>query len=423
MPSPLVTYLTQRPETSTFLLPLDLGRTVDDLFPRAEVLLPQPYSIFPADETQSAGLGFPLAETAIMKDLETKLDRWLGEEVQWQVGRQAAAREKSQISFGLYLGQLLKIAENAVMSNLLNDYHAVFWLAHSFDLARHFSTIPRRVSALDTNIGRTQGDQLKYRIFSKWTSETREQITLLATKAASILDGEEQRAVQFLRMLQDDVLILTEEFVGPDLRELRSFIHGYLRRDFQSFRDGFERMRMTATDLLQRERTFRSALPLFGASPDQGITVALLLDARFQQFLFDHPSVQNNVTREDREQFQLIARRVREFAVLNQLRRAIVWMSATPDGQIVSTDRRTGATYSRSTRPIDFGRPGVVDPMVHRFGLIYDISNFSETLGNIRRGGGKEEIRSYRQMLLFQRKMETIAPSVPVVIQTIPRRS
>ena len=58
---------------------------------------------------------------------------------------------------------------------------------------------------------------------------------------------------------------------------------------------------------------------------------------------------------------------------------------------------------------MDFGRPGVVDPMVHRFGMIYDISKFSETLGNIRRGGEKEEIKSYRQMLMFQRKLDAIA--------------
>ena len=115
------------------------------------------------------------------------------------------------------------------------------------------------------------------------------------------------------------------------------------------------------------------------------------------------------LTREDREQLQLIGRRVREFAVLNQLRRAIIWMTATADGDIVSTDRRNGTTYAQSTRPLDFGRPGVVDPIIHRFGLIYDISKFSETLGNIRRGGGKEEIKSYRQMLLFQRKLETVA--------------
>ena len=409
MPTSLVTYLSQRSDTATFLLPAELDRTVEELFPRPGQILPQPYKVFPADETQPAVLGFPLAETGVMKDLDNRLDRWVADEVLWQVTRQPDAKERAQAALGAYMTQLVRTVENALMSNLLSDYHGVFWLAHSFDVARQFSSIPRRVSAVDVQAGRTQGDALKYRIFSRWTAEVREQMTQVVAKASTILDGDEQRALQFFRLLQDDVLILTEEFVGPDLRELRSFINGYLRRDFQAFRDAFERLRTTVSDILGSDPTLRAALPLFSVSPDQGITVALLLDARFQSFIFDHPAVQNVLTREDREQFQLIGRRVREFAVLNQLRRGIIWMNTTPDGEVVSADRRNAMNYSRSTRPLDFGRSGVVDPVVHRFGLIYDISSFSETLGNVRRGGGKEEIKSYRQMLLFQRKIEKIA--------------
>ena len=404
----LAAYLAQRADSATFLLSHDLERTLAELFTRPQTLLPQPFKIFPADEALPPMLGFPVAESAVMRELEQKLDRWLGEEIAWQVNR-ATNKEKAQAAFTAYVTQLMKAAENALLSNLVGDYFAVFWLAHSFDLAKHFSSIPRRINAVDAQAGKTLGESMKYRIFSRWVSETREQMTQVAAKAASLLEGEEQRALQFFRLLQDDVLILTEEFVGPDLRELRSFVTGYLRRDFQSFRDSVEKLRTTATDLLQRERTFRAALPLFGANPDQGITLALLLDPRFEAFLFDHPAVQNAISREDREQLHLIARRIREFAVLNQLRRGIVWMTFLHDGQIVAADRRSGSTFSRSTRPMDFGRPGVVDPMVHRFGMIYDISKFSETLGNIRRGGEKEEIRSYRQMLLFQRKLDAIA--------------
>jgi len=405
----LVAYLNQRPESATFLLPTDLERSLQELFAQPQSVLPQPMKIYPADETQQPILGFPVAESPLLKDLEAKLDRWLTEETTFQVTRATDAKEKAQLAFGVYISSLMKAAENALMSNLLSDYHAVFWLAHSIDLARHFSGLPRRVSAADTQVGRSLGDTLKYRIFGRWVSETRQQMTELSAKASSLLDGEEQRGLQFFRLLQDDVLIFTEEFVGPDLRELRSFLNGYLRRDFQAFRDSFERLRTTAADLAQRERNFRAALPLFGANPDQGVTLALLLDPRFETFLFDHPMAQNAVNREEREQFQLIARRVREFAVLNQLRRGIVWTHTLPDGEVLPADRRSATTYSRSTRPMDFGRPGVVDPMIHRFGMIYDISAFSETLGLIRRGGGKEEIRSYRQMLVFQRKLDAIA--------------
>lgn len=409
MPSALIEYLSARPDMSTFLLPLDLARTIEELFPRAEALLPEPYKIFPADETQPAVLGFPLAETSVIKELDAKLDRWLTDEVAWQVTRNPNAKDKAQLSMAAYLTPLLKVAENAMMSNLLNDYHAVFWLAHSLDVARHFSSIPRRVSAIDTQAGRTHGDALKYRIFSKWLVDARDQMTQLAAKAATILDGEEQRALQFFRLLQDDVLIFTEEFIGPDLRELRSFLNGYLRRDFQSFRDGLERLRNAATELLQHDLTFRAAMPFFGINPEQGISSAALLDARFEAFLFELPAVQNMLSREDREQLQLIARRLREFAVLNQLRRGIIWMVTTADGRVLAADKRSGENYSQATRPLDFGKQGVVDPMIHRFGLIYDISNFSETLGNIRRAGRKEEINSYRQMLLFQRRLESIA--------------
>jgi|GEM_PF-241543 len=417
MPNIIASYLAGRPDSATFLVTPEIERSLDEIFPRTAKLLPEPYRIFPADETQAATLGFPVAESQTMKDLDVRLDRWLTDETTWQLRRDQTSKEKAQASFTSYLALLMKAAENAMMSNLLNDYHAIFWLAHSFDLAKQFCAMPRRVSAIDSQAGRTQGDSLKYRVFSRWAAETREQMTQLAARAANVLDGEEQRGLQFFRLLQDDVLIFTEEFIGPDLRELRSFITGHLRRDFQQFRDAMERLREIAIDLLNRDKTFRAALPVFGVNPDQGITLSLLLDGRFQSVLFETPQVLNAVNREDREQFQLIARRLREFAVLNQLRRGIVWMSTAPDGQIISSDRRSGASYSRSTRPLDFGRPGVVDPMVHRFGLIYDISAFSETLGNLRRGGQKSEVSSYRQMVLFQRKLDSIAERQSLVFE------
>ncbi|MEA2344597.1 MAG: hypothetical protein QOF63_2766, partial [Thermoanaerobaculia bacterium] len=182
MPSTLETFLGSRPDT--FLLGSELGRTLEEIFPRADSLLPKPYKIFPADETLSPTLGFPVADAPVLRELEAKLDRWLADEVAWQAGRQQAAKEKAQLACTAYMTQLMRLAENALMSNLLSDYHAVFWLAHSFDLSRQFSSIPRRVSSFDTQIGRTQGDAFKYRIFAKWASDTREAMSQLATKAS-----------------------------------------------------------------------------------------------------------------------------------------------------------------------------------------------------------------------------------------------
>ena len=53
--------------------------------------------------------------------------------------------------------------------------------------------------------------------------------------------------------------------------------------------------------------------------------------------------------------------------------------------------------------------PWVVDPLVARFGLIYDISDFTETVSLLRRSGALEQDRSFRMMFRFQRKVNRLA--------------
>src|SRR6476646_8987456 len=108
MPSPRETYLASRPDTATFLLGSELGRTLDEIFPRAETLLPKPYKIFPADETQSPALGFPVADAPVLRELDAKLDRWLSDEVAAQAGRQPSAKEKAQLANSVYMTQLMR---------------------------------------------------------------------------------------------------------------------------------------------------------------------------------------------------------------------------------------------------------------------------------------------------------------------------
>ena len=403
----LVSYLVQKPEQSAFLLASDLPRLLTAIFTRPEWLLPRPYKIYFLDEAAPPVVGFPVIHSEAMRELDTRLDRWLADEVKWQL-KMEDARERARTSFGLYVASVTKLAENAMLSNLLADYHAVFWLSHSFDLSRHFINLAKRIGVIDTQAAKTQSESIKYRIYSKWATEMREQMTRLAARLAPILDGEEERGLKFFRTIQDNVLILTEEFISPDLRELRPFFNGYLHRDFFAFREMFERLQMQATELGKQDATFRGMVGLFGVNPEQGIPVALMLDQKFQEVLFSHPSVEVRLSREEREQLRSLSRRLQEYSVLNALRRGITWMAQLPNGDTVALDRRTGVTYSRATRPIDFGRPGVVDPMVYRFGLMYDLSAFSQTLGDVARTGLKGEFSAYRQMLLFQKKLATI---------------
>lgn len=408
MSDSLAHYLAQRPESSGLLCSIDIPRALARLFDDGTGILPEPYKIFFVDESIPPVLGFPVRDSSVLRELDAKLEQWMTLEIEWQLNRDSSKKAVDQ-ALGAYLTHLVRVTENAMLSNLLADYHAIFWLAHSLQISRHFASLKKRIIQLDTEAGRNRGDQLRFRVFLRWSVDVREQMSQLAMRTAPILEGEEERALQFFRLLQENVIILTEEFISPDLRELRSFLAGYLNQNYFNFRDTFEKIRGAANQLLQSDRVFRGALEMFAGSRVSEITTGLLLDSRFQNFLFEHPALEQQLRSEERELVRSISRRLGQFAVLQELRRGIHWMTTGEGDEIVSTDRRQQVRYAKTTRPIDFGHSGVVDPMVHRFGLMYDITSFSETLGNIARGGAKGELGSYRQMLLFQRRLDAIA--------------
>ncbi|MFP5246569.1 MAG: hypothetical protein ACLGH0_07730, partial [Thermoanaerobaculia bacterium] len=178
----------------------------------------------------------------------------------------------------------------------------------------------------------------------------------------------------------------------------------YLRRDFNEFRRAFELLRAAATDLLSRDRILRRALALLGY-PDAAIPhVVALLDPRVWQLLGEHPSFTPPAAL---SLIDTVSQKLLEFFVVQSLRRGIIWMKTTAEGENVADDA-SGAVYSRAIRPMNFGRRGVVEPIVYRYGLVYDITSFTETLGEIARGGKGEEQTSYRQMLEFQRELAEI---------------
>src|SRR5437763_639184 len=95
---------------------------------------PAPSRMLPAGQTQPPTLGFPVMESTVIRELDARLDRWLADEVAWHISREQTHKEKMQASFSAYMNTLMKTAENALLSNLLSDYHAIFWLAHSADV-------------------------------------------------------------------------------------------------------------------------------------------------------------------------------------------------------------------------------------------------------------------------------------------------
>ena len=378
----LIQFLKQRQEAFPFRRTIDIRHFLADAVGASAELLPVPAKIFLLDELQPKGYGFPLTKSANLDDMFGRFEKWIDD----QIAQQGHESNRSRELLVSYRDQAVKLSNNASESSVLADYHSVFWLLHAQQISKHLSAVTRK--AIAAGCSREEADRLKYVLHSKWVAAIREEL----------------EPTGFLKVVADNPLIAAEEFISPDLRELRPYFTGYLRRDFNAFRASFDALRDSAAELLANDRIVRRAVALLGYPDSPVPSLILLLDQRVWQLFAEHPSFKAPTAL---SVIETTARKLLEFFVVQALRRGILWMTTTEEGDNVADDG-TQTVYSRAIRPMNFGRRGVVEPIVYRYGLVYDITSFTETLGEIARGGKGEEQHSYRQMLDFQRELAEI---------------
>jgi hypothetical protein len=398
----LIAFFRSKPEIFPFRRSIDLHAFLLDLFDDPAAILPVPAKIFLVDELQPQSYGFPVIRADALDELTTKLDKWMGEELAARVAGESAMRQRSDETFAAYRTMLVSLAQNALHSSILADYHIVFWLVHSQSVAKLFTNLPRRIVSAGVDVARGGADAMKYLIYQRWADGIRAALT----DVAGIGLGQgyaNDRSFRFVRLMIDNSLILTEDFVSSDVRELRTYFSGSLRRDHAAFKRWFDELQARAAELMTADRTFRRAVANLGY-PETAPGMIAVLDRRVQQLIFEHAG---SKTAPDQAFFESVSRRLLEYLIVYHLRRGITWMKTTAQGDNVSEDR--GSTvYSRAIRPMNFGRRGIVEPIVYRYGLVYDITSFTQTLGEIARGGKEGEQSSYRQMLDFQRELAEI---------------
>jgi hypothetical protein len=400
----LLAFFRHRPEVFPFRRNIDLEAFLLDVFEEPAATLPLPAKIFLVDELKPQSYGFPVMKSPALDDLDAKLERWMDEEIAARLSGTGALKSKADEHFRAYRATIVKLAQNALHSSILADYHAVFWLAHSQTAARLFTGIPRRIVSAAASAARQQADSMKYLLFARWAEGIREALPEIAGAGVSQGSGANERSFRLIRLLTDNALIITEDFISNDMRELRTYFAGSLRRDFTAFRKWYDEFQARAADLMTSNRTFRRAVTLLGY-PDSAPGLIAILDRRVQQLILD-----NNTAKPipDQQFYESLSKRLLEYLIVYHLRRGITWMKTTPEGDNVSDDRSANVLYSRAIRPMNFGRRGIVEPIVYRYGLVYDITSFTQTLGEIARGGKEGEHSSYRQMLDFQRELAEI---------------
>jgi hypothetical protein len=390
----------------------------------SERALPAPQPIFLADEAATPLHGFPILLSEGMAALAAALRQFIlcEEGVQLAIQRRDTYdRKLYNTAWERYRALLSRAVENATISNYGRLYPAIFWLHHSSDVARLLKETPKRLLREDLEIGRRLGDTIKYRVLDRFLDRTFGTIYDLVQKVAGATDEvEEELFPRLLTHMRDNVLIFTEDHVSTDLAELGSYFSGYLKIDGREIRQRLDELaRWHAEQLLADHELRAIAVNLYRADPR---TDARDLLNRTGYLTFIATRASYNPVRLLPpvlvQVWESLLGKLKEFELLNALRRTMLRVERQADGGMVAREvpgtrggSRGAVALSPVTRPLDFMQPWVVDPRVERFGLIYDISEFSQTISYLQRSGHDSQDEAFRGMFRFQRRVNRLASS------------
>lgn len=407
--------------TFTFLRPdpAEIRRVI----PQAEQFLPEPQRIFLEDEEATPLVGFPILLSQNLRVLEEALTRYLEAEEQAQRAyftRQPFDSKVYASTWERYRGLLERVLLNSTRSGFSHDYPAIFWLHHSAAVSSWLQALPKNLLRLDLAVGREHGDTIKYKVFTRWADRV---VGLNRDVAQGLAkDLEEQEEALFprvLELLRDNVLILTEDYISPDLSELSSYFNGLLRQDGRDLRQRLSRTETWLGQVLATDPFARSAVEQ-GLGADLQEEPGHLLNYHGCLTLFSAHSTydpEHLLSPAQIKVWESLADKLREFEILRALRRMVVPLDREEDG-LVCRDRSMNTTWvggpsvlriSPAARPMDFTAGWVVDPVVERFGLVYDITDFSATLsllGKVEKAGLE---RAFRMTSDFQRRVDRLA--------------
>jgi hypothetical protein len=407
------------PEAGSFL-----RRDIEDLrsvVGETAAGMPLPQRIFLQDEGATPLRGFPVLRTSGLQALRKALEVYVRAEEEIEltmISRGTTDKRPVELSWDNYKDLLRDVSTNAVTSSFGRDYPGIFWLYHSIAVSRILKEIPKHLVVANAEIGRKYGAEIKYRIFNRYLDRALEETYDVVQRAAEETEElEDELFPHILSRMRDNVLILTEDHVGPDLRELDAFFKGYLRMDGQNLRERLAALSSWHITKLE-DPIFRGQIRGLLQLEQVGNPWSLLVRPGYVEFLsrLGDYDAERFFTAEEIAIWEQLLKRLKEFELLAVLRRFILpvheenGLFRCPGAAVRGAAKgKKEIVLSYATRPLDFTTPWVVDPLVERFGLIYDITDFSSIVSLLRRSGSDTQDLSFRRIFGFQRKVNKIA--------------
>lgn len=382
-----------------------------DLFPDLARCLPAPYPIFGRDEERVVTFGFPVLVSPGIEKLRRELERLVQLETEFRLTNREGIDDKEKVMAqrSRYLQGLSAVLENTVVNDYGRGLIEVFLLFHSGDIIRslgqvaklarlHAPATPRAsVESTRQSIASVCGDLLQ-----RGNQQAIDNVKRLAGLPMA------PRTSPLLGILCSDQLPLCESRPPADLLQLEGYLRARFRQDAGAITAALSHVMRRLRELTMRQPELEELLGLatgarLNLDRPQTLLEPRLLDALEAAGLTETV----DLSRVQRELLKDLGRRLKSFELLSTLRRRIMPMDLRGH-ELVLAGPSSATPIASSTRPFDFARPGVVDSAVRRFGLVYDLTNFTALFEGVRKAGHRAEETALQLMYVFQGQLESI---------------
>ncbi len=395
-----------------FLTPSERAGGWRACFGDAAARVPLPYWLYSDAEHAPLVLGFPLRDSAQWE----AFGRDLGRLIEAEIAYRRALVEKEEVSKAplvdarrLMVGKISEILENAYQHDYGQRLPEVFLLVLTRETAVRLQAATRVLQASAPQLRAQAVDEIRYAAAQRVADVMQRARTLALDRLRQTEALEPTHASQmFFDLVRDDVLPFAEVRLGSDLRELASYLQGHLKLDAARFRGILRTTAEQIRGLRTQDASFDHVLQAL--DPDApGVADDRLLFSRPVLSLLEawgHPAAPR-LSADLRRLFADLAQRCRRFEVVATLRDKIVPVNERGYSTVGHVHGRA-VQLSATTRPFDFTSPGVLPSVVRRYGLLYDLVEFTQLLEERRRRGRAAEEQAMRQMVRFLAKVDEI---------------
>jgi len=404
--------LTEDLRQPMYLTPDEVRGAWCDLFPELAACLPAPYPIFGTDEERIITHGYPILISDGMWKLKQELDRLIAQQAEYRLtaGRGVRGdRDQGMVQRDRYLRSLTAIIENVLMNDYGRGLLEVFLLSHSGDVVRSLSQVPKTIQLHRASATREEIEDSRQSIAGVVADLVQRAAVTAVDSLKRLADRPTAMKMSpLLGVICQDRLLLTESQPPADLENLAGYLRHRFRHDAASLVAACTQALRRLQEQVRRHPEIGSLLSTGGAAPLRLDQPRTLLEPRLLDALTAADLVSSlDLTSSQVEVLRDLGLRLKASELLAALRRRIRPMERH-GSQLVLAGALSATPIAPSTRPFDFASPGVVESLVRRCGLVYDLTNFTAVLESVRKEGRAAEEKALQFMYAFQNRLEEI---------------